>query len=275
MVKITEIKKLKRLYKITFDSFVSIENQDEVDKIYVCEDTIVHFMLTRDKSFSDEELSELVAFDNFAQGKSLALYYISFKSRTAGEVRKYLVEHEIVAEQIEQILSNLTENGLVNDVAYAENYIQGKIAMASAGPFQIKQKLMIKGISGEIIADSLEKLYDETVQIEIATKLADKTVKNKFTQLPLNQLKQKITQNLMNKGFTYNISAIALDNLELEANEENEQELLYNELDKAVKKYSRNYGGYDLKNRVTQALARKGFNFSDISSALRDIIFDD
>ncbi|MBM9833220.1 RecX family transcriptional regulator, partial [Enterococcus faecalis] len=32
------------------------------------------------------------------------------------------------------------------------------------------------------------------------------------------------------------------------------------------------YEGYELKQRLTQALARKGFEFSDISSALRDYL---
>ncbi|MGL5341489.1 MAG: recombination regulator RecX, partial [Lactococcus garvieae] len=52
-------------------------------------------------------------------------------------------------------------------------------------------------------------------------------------------------------------------------------ELLYTELDKSARKYSRKYEGYELKQRITQALARKGFDFSDISSAIRDYDFEE
>lgn len=266
MIKITEIKKLKRLYKITLDGA-------DVDKIYVCEDSIVHFFLTRDKTMTETELLEVTTYDQFAQGKALAIYYISFKSRTKKEVRRYLIEHEIDAGQIERVLSALIDSGLINDHAYAENFIQGKISMASAGPFQIKQKLLEKGISSDLISEVLAENYDDETQIEVAIKLAKKLIRSKANRLTLNQLKQKIAQSLTSKGFSYSISSIAIDSLELEADEENELDLLYEELDKAYQKYARNYEGYDLKNRVTQAMARKGFDFGAISSALRDYDF--
>ena len=77
----------------------------------------------------------------------------------------------------------------------------------------------------------------------------------------------------MNKGFSYSVSSIALDSLELEADEENEMDLLYSELDKVAKRYTKNYEGYERKQKITQALARKGFLYDDISSALRDYTF--
>ena len=66
---------------------------------------------------------------------------------------------------------------------------------------------------------------------------------------------------------------IALESLELETDEENETQLLYTALEKVAKRYSKNYEGYERKQKVTQALARKGFSYDDISSALRDYTF--
>ena len=89
MIKIKEITKLKKLYKVILTEPFSYKDWEEAkDKIYVCEDTVVKYMLTRDKAFSTAELEQLLAFDNFAQGKSLALYFISFKARTTSEVKK-------------------------------------------------------------------------------------------------------------------------------------------------------------------------------------------
>ena len=51
-----------------------------------------------------------------------------------------------------------------------------------------------------------------------------------------------------------------------------QQKLLYKELDKQYRKYSKKYDGYELKQRLTQALARKGYDFSDIASALREYL---
>lgn len=275
MIKIKEISKLKRLYKISFTEPVTHSTLDNAqDKIYVCEDTIVKFMLTRNKELNEEELEEILEFDNFAQGKALALYFLSFRARTSAEVKKYLYEHDIRGAQVEAVIDNLSKNDLINDKAYIENYIQGKIQMASTGPYQIKQKLAMKGLDSQKIDESLTLIFDEETQIDVAIKLAGKIVRQKSSQLTLQQLKQKVIQHLTTKGFSYSISSVALESLELEADEENEQELLYAELEKAARKYSRKYDGYELKQRITQALARKGFDFSDISSAIRDYEFD-
>jgi regulatory protein len=267
MGKITAIKKLKRLYRVDLSGF-------DVEKIYLSEDTIVHFFLNIEKEIEVPELEEIMSYDQFARGKALALYYISFKMRTSSEVRKYLREHEIEdSEQIDEVLNVLSENNLVNDKAYAENYIEGKISMGSAGPYQIKQKLITKGIDTKTISEALAIIYNEEKQIDVAYKLAEKINRTHGQRLTLKQLNDKIIQNLMNKGFTYSISSIALESLELETDEENEAKLLYNELEKVAKRYAKNYEGYELKQKITQALARKGFSYDDISSLLRDYTF--
>lgn len=276
MIKIKEITKLKKLYKVTLtESFSYKEWEEARDKIYICEDTIVKYMLTRDKVLPTDELEQLLVFDNFAQGKSLALYFISFKARTSSEVKKYLSDHNIQSPQVEDIIDNLTKNGLLNDQAYIESYIQGKVRTASAGPYQIKQKLHLKGLDLQLIDEGITQVFNEEKQIDVAVTLAEKIVRQKASRLTLQQIKQKVTQGLTAKGFSYTISTIALESLELEADEENELELLYTELDKSARKYSRKYEGYELKQRITQALARKGFDFSDISSAIRDYDFEE
>ena len=72
--------------------------------------------------------------------------------------------------------------------------------------------------------------------------------------------------------FSYGQAKEAFQHLEIEEDQENQQELLYKELDKQYRKYSKKYEGYDLKQRLTQALARKGYDFSDIASALREYL---
>ena len=270
MGKITAIKKLKRLYRVDLSGF----DEEEDRKIYISEDTIVHFFLNVDKELKQSDLEAIRSYDQFARGKSLALYYLSFKMRTSSEIRRYLRDHEIEDnEQIEEVLNVLCENNLINDKAYAENYIEGKISMANLGPYQIKQKLITKGIDIHTISEALSIIYSEENQIDVAYKLAEKINRTYGQRLTLKQLSDKIIQNLMNKGFSYSISSIALESLNLETDDEKETQLLYNELDKVAKRYSKNYEGYERKQKITQALARRGFSFDDISSALHDYTF--
>lgn len=51
-----------------------------------------------------------------------------------------------------------------------------------------------------------------------------------------------------------------------------EADLISKELEKQYRKYSRKYDGYELKQRLIQALARKGFEFDRIQAVLRDYL---
>ncbi|CKI91425.1 regulatory protein RecX [Streptococcus pneumoniae] len=82
--------------------------------------------------------------------------------------------------------------------------------------------------------------------------------------------------NLYEEFFTSQLSKsrakIAFDELDSQVDEETTQELIFKELDKQYTKYARKYEGYELKQRLTQVLARKGYDFSDIASALREYL---
>ena len=85
-MKITKIEKKKRLYLVEID---------KKESLYVTEDTIVKYMLTKEMALSKDQLEDIKNFAQFSHGKNLALYFISFKQRTEKEVRDYLFKHEI------------------------------------------------------------------------------------------------------------------------------------------------------------------------------------
>ena len=132
----------------------------------------------------------------------------------------------------------------------------------------LKQKWLQKGCNKQIIDDVLSQ-FDFS---EIAIKVASKLLRKYQGKLPSKALKDKLTQSLINKGFSFQESKLAIDHLELEADEETEQALLYKEIDKQYQKFSKKYEGYELNQRLTQALTRKGFSYDDIKSALRDYL---
>ena len=77
---------------------------------------------------------------------------------------------------------------------------------------------------------------------------------------------------MLSKGFSYTEAKAAYQTLDIKEDEEIQQKLLYKELDKQYRKYSKKYDEYELKQRLTQALARKGYDFSDIASALKEYL---
>ena len=258
-MKITKIEKKKRLYLLELDGS---------EKLYITEDTIVRFMLSKGMEITEQELSEIQDYAQFSYGKNLALYHLSFKQRTAKEVKDYLTQHDIQPEIISQVLDNLKKDNWINDRKYANSFIQSNLLTGDKGAFVLKQKLCQKGIPSTIIEEELSR-FDFT---ELTDKVAKKLLKKHQGKLPSKALQDKILQSLINKGFSYSQAKTAYQHLEIEEDQENQQELLYKELDKQYRKYSKKYDGYDLKQRLTQALARKGYDFSDIASGLREYL---
>lgn len=258
-MRITKIEKKKRLY------LLEVEGQE---KTYITEDTIVRFMLSKDKDITEEEFEAIRDFAQFSYGKNLALYFISFKQRTKKEVLDYLEKYEIAGATALKIVANLEKDRWIDDKAYVETYIRQNGLSGDKGPAMIRQKLMTKGISKSIIEDGLAEIDFS----DLAGKVAEKLLRKYQNKLPLRALQDKLVQGLMAKGFSYELAKLSIGHLELTSDEENEVELIAKELDKQYRKYSRKYEGYELKQRLMQALARKGFDFDTIKSALREYL---
>ncbi len=258
-MKITKLEKKKRLYLLELDS-------DQT--CYITEDTIVRFMLTKDKDISPEEFAEIQTFAQFSYGKNLALYHLSFKARTEKEVRDYLIKHEIDEKIIPQVIQALKDDNWINDRQYAYAIINSNQLSGDKGSYMLIQKISQKGVAKALIQDVLQEFN----MMEVAERTAEKLLKKYQGKLPARALHDKIIQNLTNKGFSYSEAKKAFDQLDSQIEEETVQELIFKELDKQYRKYSRKYEGYELKQRLTQVLARKGYDFSDIASALREYL---
>ena len=241
---------------------------DHQQTFYITEDTIVRFMLSRDKVISKEEFTEIQDFAQFSYGKNLALYHLSFKARTEKEVREYLKKYDIEDTIASQVIANLKDENWINDHQYAYSIINANQLSGDKGPYLLSQKLAQKGVPKSTIENVL-KDFDFT---EVAQRVAEKLLKKYTGKLPARALQEKIIQNLTNKGFSYSDAKGAFDNLDSQVDHETTQELIFKELDKQYAKYARKYEGYELKQRLTQVLARKGYDFSDIASALREYL---
>lgn len=258
-MRITKIEKKKRLY------LLEVEGQE---KTYITEDTIVRFMLSKDKEITEEEFQAVRDFAQFSYGKNLALYYISFKQRTKKEVLDYLAKYEISGAPAQRIVANLEEDKWIDDKGYVEAYIRQNGLSGDKGPSMLRQKLMTKGISKSIIEDGLAEIDFS----DLAERVAEKLCQKYQSKLPLRALQDKLVQGLMSKGFSYELAKQSLALLDLTSDEEHEADLITKELDKQYRKYSRKYEGYELKQRLTQALARKGFDFDAIKTAIREYL---
>lgn len=128
-----------------------------------------------------------------------ALNYISFRSRTVSEARKYLVSRGVEIEEIEKTIEKLIEYNYLNDERYAQDFVAlGKHKLSRR---DIEHKLKLRGIDEFIIEDALCE-YNEYEEEEVALNLAKSVVK-KYNNAETKELNQKIIRTLSTKGFSY------------------------------------------------------------------------
>ncbi|MGT2929189.1 recombination regulator RecX [Streptococcus dentasini] len=258
-MKITKIEKKKHLYLLELD------NQES---LYITEDTIVHFMLSKQMEISDEQLKKIQSFSQFSYGKNLALYFLSFKPRTQREVKNYLAQHNLSELNVLKVLDNLKEECWIDDYQYAENFINQNFYTGDKGPFILSQKLQQKGITRAVC----ETILAEKDFFDLAQRVGQKLFRKYEGRYPTKATKDKVQQSLLQKGFDTSTVRAVIDELNIQKNSRRDMTLICRELDKLYPKYQKKYSDYKLKQHLIQALARKGYDYSDIESALRDYL---
>ena len=105
--------------------------------------------------------------------KSTALDYLSYRSRTSQELRDHLTKKGYPEDEIQKVLHDLEDSGLIGDEVFCRYYILSSMDQGR-GPVRIRRELAGKGVTGSMVQDLLEQLYPATEELQIALKQAAK-----------------------------------------------------------------------------------------------------
>jgi len=119
-------------------------------------------------------------------------------------------------------------------------------------------------------AEHALQLYTFDIQVEKAGVFAEKKQRQKGKE-SAKQQKQRIQAALMQKGFTQDVIAAALATLTWQQ-EDTEQMALHHQGEKLLRKHSRTYQGFELKQKIKEGLYRKGFQLDAIEAFLQEVL---
>lgn len=106
------------------------------------------------------------------RAKKRALYLLERMDRTEQQLREKLKSSDYPEEVIEEAIEYVKSFHYLDDERYAENFTRYKKENMSRQ--QIKQKLMLKGVSKDIIKNAIEEEYDVDESIHIRNILEKK-----------------------------------------------------------------------------------------------------
>ncbi|MEK4758793.1 recombination regulator RecX [Viridibacillus sp. FSL E2-0187] len=248
ITKITRQKKNQERYNI----FLNEDYAFSVD-----ETILIQFGLTKGKVIEGLELDEIAFDDEIQRAYNRALGFLSYQMRSEYEVRKKLLDLEFGEAVIQEAIQKLNKHGFLNDATYTKALLETKKKTAKKGPRAIRQDMQKKGIDKKLQEEVLET-FSEEEQLSIALKLGEKVAFSERRKTP-TQVKQKIQDNLMRKGYSFAIIEQVLEQIEFSREDDEWQQMIQVQGDKAWRKYATKYSGYDLHMRVKQTLYQKGF----------------
>ncbi len=155
---------------------------------------------------SDQRIAELKAGDALEKAHAKALNYLSYRPRSAGELRYYLRDKDFDDETIDLVLERLREAGLVDDLEFARYWIDNRLRFRPRSAWALRQELQQKFVGRQIIEEALED-FDQAEALQNALQRHARRLQH----LPSETFKKRLMQRLARRGFSYGAIRDALE----------------------------------------------------------------
>jgi regulatory protein len=109
---------------------------------------------------SEATLWELEARDQAWKAREAALVLLSFRPRTAAELRRRLLRKEFPEEIVDSCVTSLVDQGLVNDSAFAEMFVRDRVRLRPKGKQRLVQELRAKGVDPEEAQEAIADVFE-------------------------------------------------------------------------------------------------------------------
>lgn len=134
---------------------------------------------------------------SFEVAKQKAIKYVGISKKTEKEVRNKLSSLNFDSNIIDEVIDYLKELDYINDYEYVDAYIRQCMRLLEYSTYEIKQKLLQKGINKYIIEEKIITLEDSDYDLKLTNKLISGKCKN------MDKLKLK--QYLYRRGLKLNL----------------------------------------------------------------------
>ena len=166
---------------------------------------VMKWGLKNGQQFSDEVIARLTAADDVEKAYNRALNLLSYRPRSVAEVRRNLQGKKIVPETIETVVARLTQNGLLDDVAFARFWVENRTAFSPRSGRLMSYELRQKGVAGGDIEIALPS-EDRDSANEAATRRA-----RSLASLDYEAFRKRLLPYLQRRGFGYETAAEAVE----------------------------------------------------------------
>jgi regulatory protein len=167
---------------------------------------IVAASLQNGQVLSDAEIEALQEEGTIERGYHKTLDFLSYRPRSRAEVEGYLQKRGFPETQAGAIIERLERTGFLDDLAFAQFWVENRERFRPRGPRALRHELRNKGIGDDIIEQVLALVDIADGAYRSASKKA-----RQLDQLGQQTFMRKIVEYLARRGFDYEVAREAAE----------------------------------------------------------------
>lgn len=165
-------------------------------------DNFVLLHLKVGQELSEKEAEEIVKKAEFQKALDKLLRFATVRPRSQKEFTDYFHRKKVHSSLHDKLLEKLKHFELIDDEKFAKWWVEQRQSFRPKPKRILQQELRVKGIDREVIEEVLGK--EEVNEEKMAKELIEKKA-YKWKNLPTRERRQKISQYLGGKGFSWDV----------------------------------------------------------------------
>ncbi len=147
---------------------------------------------------SRTDLDRIALEEQLHEARQYAFLLLSYKARTASELRQRLGRKGFSPDVISRTLQRLSELKMIDDEGFARRFAEDRITIGHKGKWRVRGELLKRGVAKEHIEDALATAPDERAA---AREVAEKYL-SRNRRLEPDVLKRRLYAFLARRGFS-------------------------------------------------------------------------
>lgn len=164
-------------------------------------DEVVKNNLKKGLHLTEDQVQALKKQDDLNWAYTKILNYLSYRPRSEAEVIARLKKYQVSeVTNIDWVINKLKEQGYLSDISFAKWFVASRASNRPRSTRHLTAELLAKGVSTQVVKEVVNGV-DDTVALEhLITKKSSLS-------------RDKLTQFLLRRGFSYGLVKAKLDEL--------------------------------------------------------------
>jgi regulatory protein len=137
--------------------------------------------------------------------------FCAYQERCQEEVRRKLAERGIYGEQAEELISDLIEEGFLNEERFTKAFVRGKYGLKKWGRNKIIQELKFRKISPNCIQSGMKEIEEDEYWHNLLSQAEKKWILIKEKDPLIKRF--KLQQYLIGRGFEIDLIQMAIEEM--------------------------------------------------------------